>query len=280
MKYKIISTLCLIASSLVFTSCSNRNNNETLSAEQAITTTAVTSLSDTENTTIAESSIFTDEKISEIELISYNGNSVVDKTDFEFFEKYFYGVWFDEKGIAPNNIEMCYSGDTFNVGFYRLVDIYVESDRAYLVIDISGETTIYTIDTNTPETMYEYYETNHGGRNRAEPDFIYKKTEVIDDGSLGFFGILKLYYVNKIPNEILMGNTLQTGDGVNWVNHGEKISIVEESENAITFKALCRAEGDNPYIVGSADSPMESVEIIYTAARLEDIWKITECDYA
>ncbi len=233
----------------------------------------------------ADRSLITNEKVkpketAEGDLVVYNGDRVVDKTDFEIFEKHFYGIWSDETKVVPNDVKMCYSGDTFSVGFYNLVDIYTESGWAYLVIEISGETTIYAIDTSNPNVMYEYYEANHGGRNRNTPDFTYKKTEATESSSLGFFGILKLRYADGIPDEVLLGNTLQTSDGVKWINYGERIEVINQNDNTITLNALCRAEGDNPYIVGDSDTVMESTEITYTAVCSDNGWSIIKCDYS
>lgn len=213
------------------------------------------------------------------ELVYYSGDGVVDSADFDLFEEYFYGTWVDESGTAPNDIEFSYSGDTFSMGFYSLLDIYADSDRAYLAMTVVGETTIYAIDLHSPETMYEYYEANHGGRQRAYPDFSYTKTPVEEEESLGFFGILKLCYADKIPEEILIGNTLQTEDGAVWHNYGERLTVIEKNDQKITLKALCRAEGDDPYLLGISDKPLQSQDIYYTILLDGSGWTIGNCGY-
>lgn len=145
---------------------------------------------------------------SDIDLINYTGDRIVDKIDFEIFEKFFYGKWIDRSGTAPEDVELYYSGNTFSLGYYNLVDIYADENSAYLVITVVGETTIYVIDFDAPNTMYEYYETNHGGRPKNQPDFIYTKTSVSEEDSLGFFGILKQHYVDDIPVDVLASDIL------------------------------------------------------------------------
>lgn len=219
------------------------------------------------------------EAVGNEDLVYYSGDGVVDKPDFDLFEEYFYGTWVDESEIAPNDIEFSYSGDTFSMGFYNLLDIYTDSDWAYLAMTVVGETTIYAIDLHSPETMYEYYETNHGGRQRAYPDFSYTKTPVEEDESLGFFGILRLCYADKAPSEVLIGNTLQTEDGAVWYNYGERLTVIEQNDQKITLKALCRAEDDNPYLLGISDEPLQSQDIYYTILFDESGWKIGNCGY-
>lgn len=208
-------------------------------------------------------------------LINYTGESVVDENDFKIFEEYFYGNWIDESDSAPDNVELYYSGDSFSLGLHSLIDIYADENNAYLVTMLSGETTIYAVDFDTPDTMYEYSETNHGGRPKDEPDFIYTKTPAAEEDYLGFFGILKLNYVDNIPIEVLTGNTLQLADGSKWVNYGEKISVIEKDPDKITIRALCRREGDNPFEMGLSDEPLESRGIIYAVSLTENEWVIS-----
>lgn len=211
------------------------------------------------------------------ETILYNGARVVDSEDFEVFEKYFYGNWVDESGTAPEAVELYYSGNTFSFGFCTLTDIYTDENSAYLAIELSGETTIYVVDFNEPEIMKEYAEANHGGRAKNNPDFTYAKKSADEDDSLGFFGILKLHYVDNIPLDAVMGNTFELSDNSKWCNFGERLSVVEKTADKIVFKALCRAEGDNPYmidIIDSADEPMKSREIVFEIIRSGDDWTV------
>lgn len=261
---KILYTLFLTSAFVLCTGCSGQEN---------ITSTLINPDPLSSDTDLLE------EAVGNEELVNYSGDCVVDNADFDIFEEYFYGTWVDESGIAPNDIEFSYSGDTFSVGFYNLLDIYTDSDWAYLVMTVVGETTIYAIDLHSPETMYEYYEANHGGRQRVYPDFSYTKTPVEENESLGFFGILRLYYVDKIPTEVLIGNTLQTEDGAVWYNYGEKLTIIEKNDRKITLKALCRTEGDNPYLLGISDEPLQSKDIYYTILFDESGWEIGNCGY-
>lgn len=264
---KILCVLLFTAIPISLSSCGLDKATDTaiLSSE---TTTAVTTEA------VTESEISSDVTNNGFVFYDYTGEGMVDESDFEIFEEFFYGKWIDESYSAPDDIELYYSGGTFSLGFYTLIDIYTDDKSAYLVTASSGETTIYAIDFDVPDTMYEYSETNHGGRPKDEPDFIYTKTPASEGAYLGFFGILKLNYVDNIPIEALTGNTLELADGSKWVNCGEKISVVEKGTDKITIRALCRKEGDNPYEMGMPDEPLESRDIIYTVSLVENEWVI------
>lgn len=284
---RIIYLLCLISILVLCTSCQQKINNN--SPKEAKVTETTTSESNTEYTDASYSSEEAQWSDCETEfersspsndIINYTGECIVDENDFEIFEKYFYGKWIDESDSAPKDVELFYSGDTFNIGFYSLIDIYADEESAYLVTIVVGETTIYVVDFTSPDTMHEYCETNHGGRPRNQPDFTYVRNSVQEEDYLGFFGILKLHYVDKIPIEVLTGNIIELEDGIKWVNFGEKITILEKNTDKITLKALCRAEGENPYIIGAAEEPLKSCYIIYTILHSENEWKISDCRYA
>lgn len=285
MKRKIY-LFCLISIIVLCTSCQQKINNN-LSKETTITETT-TSESNTEYTDTSFSSeeaqwsdcdTGLEQSSPNSDIINYTGDCIVDENDFEIFEKYFYGSWVDESGAAPDNIELSYSGSTFSLGFNTLKDIYCDEISAYLVTTVLGETTVYMIDFDFPEIMYEYCETNHGGIPKNQPDFTYSKKTAVEEDSLAFFGILKLHYVDKIPIEVLTGNIIELEDGIKWVNFGEKITILEKSTDEIILKALCRAEEENPYIIGAAEEPLKSCYIIYTILYSENEWKISDCRY-
>ncbi|MCM1419691.1 MAG: hypothetical protein NC084_13355 [Bacteroides sp.] len=221
-----------------------------------------------------------DGSIDREELVLYDGDRVVDGADFEIFEKYFYGVWVDESGIAPCDLDLTYSGRTFDMGFYGLMDIYTDSERAYRAINAVGETDIYVVDLRSPETLYEYNETNHGGRERAYPDFTYTRIAAEEDGSLGFFGILKLILADQIPAGALTGTVLRTDDGSEWCNYGERLTVIERTDREITLKALCRVKGENPYVLDIGGEPLQSKDITYTIFFEEGDWTIGNCEYA
>ncbi len=208
---------------------------------------------------------------------AYNSNHI--KTDFEIFEQYFYGNWIDETGSAPDDVTLCYSDSTFK--FYRtLIDIYTESGWAYLVYTEVGEQNIYAIDLNEPETMYEYDETNHGGVPRNAPWFVYTKNNVDEDDSIGFFGILRLYFIEEIPLDVLIGNTMKTEDNKIWQNYGEKLTVIEQSSDKITFKALCRTEGDYPYTASFMPESAISKNLLYTIVYSNGEWIVDSYEYA
>lgn len=187
MKKNLISSVLIVSAVAVCTSCGV--------SDKSIFTESVTEI-EQRNIKSAESTLITDEAASDEDLVSYSGENIIDKTDFDVFEEYFYGVWYDETETAPRNVELTYSGNMFDMGFYELLDIYTDSDRAYLAVTVVGETTIYAVNINSPETMYEYCETNHGGKPRDLPDFTYTRKSVDEDDCLGFFGILKLCYAD------------------------------------------------------------------------------------
>lgn len=286
---RIVLVLCLISSLILCASCQSQGDENPVGKEGDTVKTvqaAISESTESSDTTVHQHNHLShnetkaEQDSSNGDLVNYMGECIVDKNDFEIFEKYFYGKWIDESGTAPENVELYYSGSTFSLGFYTLSDIYTDENSAYLVTTVVGETTIYVIDFDAPETMYEYYETNHGGRPKNQPDFIYTKTSVSEEDSLGFFGILKLHYVDDIPIEVLTGNTLELADGSKWRNFGEKISVVEKDTDKITIRALCRAEGYDPYIIGVSEELMESKEIVYTVSYIEKEWIISGCEYA
>ncbi len=292
---KSISLILALAAILSAAGCSSAGGNTAETTEGTTTATAAESIEIIGNaiseqvTAPAETTAATKETTEEnvkaqqsaagSDIINYTGESIVDEKDFEVFEKYFYGSWVDESGAAPENPEFYYSGSTFSLGFYTLNDIYCDESCAYLVTTIMGETTVYVIDTQSPEIMYEYCETNHGGIPKNQPDFTYSKKPAEEKEYLGFFGILKLIYVDKIPAEALTGNTFAIDDG-KWVNFGEKITVLEKSPDKITLRALCHPEGGNPYIIGAADEPLESRDIIYTVSFDGAEWKIGDYGFA
>lgn len=293
---KTLSLILALAAVLSAAGCSDGGN--TAETTEATTTTAAETTTATENieTTISEQGTAPAETTAETkegteeateekqttadgDIINYTGESIVDEKDFEVFEKYFYGSWVDESGAAPESPELYYSGNTFSLGFYTLNDIYCDDSCAYLVTTIMGETTVYMIDKQSPEIMYEYCETNHGGIPKNQPDFTYTKTPAEEKEYLGYFGILRLNYVDKIPVEALTGNTFVI-DGGNWVNFGEKITVLEKNSDKITLKALCHPDGENPYIIGAADKPLESRDIIYTVSFDGTEWRIGDYRFA
>lgn len=261
---QVLFALCFALVLTMNIGCSNRINEPSSSTNESKTTSVETiENSEPEN----------------VDRLQYFGDNVIDETDFKVFEQHFYGKWVDKKGIAPEDVTLCYSDSSFK--FYRnLLDIYTESGWAYLVYTEVGEQNIYAIDLNEPDTMYKYSETNHSGVPRNNPDFVYTKNAVDEDGSLGYFGILKLHFIDDIPMDLLYGNVLETADNAVWQNFGEKLTIIEQNDDKITFKALCRAEGDNPYSLEIPEEPLKSVDILYTISYANGEWLFDNCEYA
>lgn len=261
---QIIFTLCFTLVLTINTGCSNHNNEPSLSTNESESISVETvENSEPEN----------------IDRLQYFGDRVIDENDFKVFEQYFCGKWVDERWEDPEELILCYSDSSFR--FYRnLLDIYTESGWAYLVYTEVGEQNIYAIDLNKPDTMYVYCETNHGGVPRNNPYYICTKENLDEDGSLGYFGILKLHFIDKIPMDLLYGNVLETADNAVWQNFGEKLTITEQNDDKITFKALCRAEGDNPYSLEIPEEPLKSVDILYTISYANGEWFFDGCEYA
>ncbi|MCM1335742.1 MAG: hypothetical protein NC237_11900, partial [Eubacterium sp.] len=218
-------------------------------------------------------------------LVAYHGDGVVDEGDFEVFDAYFYGTWLDETGGDPIDLAFYDSGTTFSVGYYGLLDIYTEDDLACLAMLSAGVTAVYVVDTRSPETMLRYEEADYDGRERDKPDHVYTKApaEEREDGFLGFFGIYRLICAERIPAEVLLGVELEPGDGRKWIAYGEGVTLLERTDDSLTLRTLCRAEGEEPFGQYIPDDPfkeIETSELIYTVRLNGDAWSIGECRYA
>lgn len=203
------------------------------------------------------------------------GNLKYNSGNFEIYDKYFRALWISDDDFGDRDFR--YSGSYGKLISQRPLGYSVLGSYVCMHFIQGGAGNIYMIDRNDPDVMY-YYE-DLGVEPVAVSDYtrIYKKDSTEEDGTLGYFGIQKLNFVDNIPSEFLSGAVISTDDGQDWIVM-EKMTVAEQADDHIILNAECCKDGLHPFDVGY-DEVIEPVMITYTIDWSGTICEVKDVHY-
>lgn len=253
MRKLFAATLSLLTAAAMLAGCSSADVAFTNSSSGEESTSADES-SDSES---AAESFDTAENPEYLEnsggVIKYNSET------FDMYEKYFRALWLGDNG---DDIDMRYSGSYARLANRRPIGYSVLGSCVCMHWIEGGAGSIYMIDRNAPDVMYYYADLGSEAVAVGDYNHIYAKGSTEEDGTLGYFGIQRLTFVDKVPSVMLSGAVLSTDDDREWLVM-EKMSVVEQSDDHITLNAQCCDSSLHPFDVGYEEK-IEPVMITYT----------------